>query len=166
MALWNCWLAPSRLPNVNANFRVLFRGGEVTDGETNVGEGQWRIICKMMTKMCVQCFCTQQAMDIYGHDFRVETESTFHALHPVVNDNSKYNSSRPMHIHAHGDEHAHDWIRYWLVPWASCQIRKIAGCACAGNARNLLPATAGERVRHASRHVRDARAVMHVGIDN
>ena len=24
--------------------------------------------------------------------------------------------------------------------WASCQIRKIAGCACAGNARNVFPA--------------------------
>ena len=26
---------------------------------------------------------------------------------------------------------------------APCQIRKIAGCACAGNARNVVPATAG-----------------------
>ena len=26
--------------------------------------------------------------------------------------------------------------------WASCQIRKIAGCACAGNAGNVFPATA------------------------
>ena len=24
-------------------------------------------------------------------------------------------------------------------PWASCQIRKIAGCACAGDAGNVLP---------------------------
>ena len=29
------------------------------------------------------------------------------------------------------------------LPWASCQIRKIAGCACAGNAENVFPATAG-----------------------
>ena len=28
-------------------------------------------------------------------------------------------------------------------PWASCQIRKIAGCACAGNAGNVFPATSG-----------------------
>ena len=27
--------------------------------------------------------------------------------------------------------------------WASCQIRKIAGCACTGNAGNVFPATAG-----------------------
>ena len=27
--------------------------------------------------------------------------------------------------------------------WASFQIRKIAGCACAGNAGNVFPATAG-----------------------
>ena len=40
------------------------------------------------------------------------------------------------------------------------------GCACAGNAGNVFPVTAGERSRHASRHVRDARAVMHVGIAN
>ena len=51
-------------------------------------------------------------------------------------------------------------------PWASCQIRKIAGCACAGNAGNVFPGTVGLRSRHASWHVRDARAVMHVGIAN
>ena len=54
--------------------------------------------------------------------------------------------------------------------WASCQIRKIAGCACAGNAGNAFSPpptskeTASKRSRHASRHVRHARAVMHVGI--
>ena len=26
-----------------------------------------------------------------------------------------------------------------IVPWASYQIRKIAGCACAGNAGNVFP---------------------------
>ena len=50
--------------------------------------------------------------------------------------------------------------------WASCQIRKFAGCACAGNAGNVFPATLCLQSRHASRHVRDARAVMHVGIAN
>ena len=40
------------------------------------------------------------------------------------------------------------------------------GCACAGNAGNVFPVTAGERSRHASRHVRHARAVMHFGIAN
>ena len=40
------------------------------------------------------------------------------------------------------------------------------GCACAGNAGNVFPVTAGKRSRHASRHVRHARAVMHVGIVN
>ena len=28
------------------------------------------------------------------------------------------------------------------APWASYQIRKIAGCACAGNAGNVFPTTA------------------------
>ena len=40
------------------------------------------------------------------------------------------------------------------------------GCACAGNAGNVFPVTVGERSRHASRHVRHARAVMHAGIAN
>ena len=40
------------------------------------------------------------------------------------------------------------------------------GCACAGNAENVFPVTAGKRSRHASRHVRHARAVMHAGIEN
>ena len=39
-------------------------------------------------------------------------------------------------------------------------------CACAGNAGNVFPVTAGKRSRHASRHVRHARAVMHAGIIN
>ena len=51
------------------------------------------------------------------------------------------------------------------MEWASYQIRKIADCACTGNAGNVFPATAGYRSRHASRHVRHARAVMHAGID-
>ena len=40
---------------------------------------------------------------------------------------------------------------------------QICGCACAGN---VFPVTAGKRSRHASRHVRHARAVMHAGIAN
>ena len=28
---------------------------------------------------------------------------------------------------------------YYVVPWTSHQIRKIAGCACAGNAGNVFP---------------------------
>ena len=58
-----------------------------------------------------------------------------------------------------------NWYVFFLL-WASYQIRKIGGCACAGNAGNDFPATVGKRSRHASRHMRDARAVMHVGIAN
>ena len=32
--------------------------------------------------------------------------------------------------------------------------------------RNVFPGTAGKWSQHASRHVRDARAVMHAGIAN
>ena len=46
------------------------------------------------------------------------------------------------------------------------QIRKIAGRTCAGNAGNVFPATASQRSQHASRHVRDARALMQCGIAN
>ena len=40
------------------------------------------------------------------------------------------------------------------------------GCACAGNAGNVSLVTAGKRSRHALRHVRHERAVMHAGIAN
>ena len=53
-----------------------------------------------------------------------------------------------------------------VCPWASYQIRKIAGCAWTGNAGNVFSALAGKRSRYASRHVRHARAVMHAGIAN
>ena len=48
--------------------------------------------------------------------------------------------------------------------WVSYQIRKIGGWACAGNAGDVFLVTDGKRSRHASRHVRDAHAVMHVGM--
>ena len=35
----------------------------------------------------------------------------------------------------------YDTIWHHLGPWASYQIRKIAGCACTGNAKNFFPAT-------------------------
>ena len=50
--------------------------------------------------------------------------------------------------------------------WASYQIRKIAGCAGTGDAGNVSSATTGQWSQHASRHVGDARAVMHAGIGN
>ena len=53
-----------------------------------------------------------------------------------------------------------------FASWASSQILKIVGCACAGNAGNVFPAITGKWSRHASRHVCDARAVMHAGIAN
>ena len=57
-----------------------------------------------------------------------------------------------------------------LGAWASYQIHTNASCACAGKVENVFPATdfSGNcyRFRHASRHVRDARAEMLVGIAN
>ena len=53
-----------------------------------------------------------------------------------------------------------DWLP---TQWASYQTRKICGCACAENAGNVFPATAGKRSRYASRHV---RAAMYAGIAN
>ena len=38
------------------------------------------------------------------------------------------------------------------------------GCACTGNAGNVFLAIWGKQSRHASRHVRHARAVMHAGV--
>ena len=56
------------------------------------------------------------------------------------------------------------WHQCDPISWASCQISKISSCACAGNAGIVFPTTVGKRPRHASWHVRDARAVMHAGI--
>ena len=55
--------------------------------------------------------------------------------------------------------------------WASCQIRKIACCACVGITGNVFLVTdfkrnASWRSWHTSRHVRHTRAVMHVGTAN
>ena len=69
------------------------------------------------------------------------------------------------------------WLRFTALKenhiskWASYQIRKIMGCACAGNAWNVFhPPTSKEtaiwRSWHALRHVLHTRAVMHAGISN
>ena len=52
------------------------------------------------------------------------------------------------------------------APMGLLPDRLNCGYACAGNAGNVFPVTTGERSRHASRHVRHARAVMHTGIAN
>ena len=57
-------------------------------------------------------------------------------------------------------------FRSWRFIMGLLPDTQICGCACAGNAGNVFPVTAGKRSRHASRHVRHARAVMHVGIAN
>ena len=68
-------------------------------------------------------------------------------------------------------------LQYWIPPrWRIANVERISmgllpdtqnfGCACASNAGIVYPATAGKRSRHASRHVRDERAVMHAGIAN
>ena len=53
-----------------------------------------------------------------------------------------------------------------LDPWAYYPIAKIVCCACAGNAENVFSRHRGLAIRHASRHVRDTRAMMPVGIAN
>ena len=53
------------------------------------------------------------------------------------------------------------WHIIGLLP-----VTENYGCAYTGNAGNVFPATGGKRPRHASRHVRYARAVMHAGIAN
>ena len=52
-----------------------------------------------------------------------------------------------------------------IVPWATYQIRKIA-VGMRRESRERFPRNRGKPSRHASRHVRDARAVMHTGIAN
>ena len=48
------------------------------------------------------------------------------------------------------------WTGQWVNTYVfngPLLLRKIAGCACAGNAGNVFPAIVGMRSRHASRHV-------------
>ena len=60
--------------------------------------------------------------------------------HPFVIGWCKYtshrNASRTHHVTGGS-------VLHFRQAWASCQIRKIAGCACAGNAGNVFPATVG-----------------------
>ena len=65
-----------------------------------------------------------------------------------------------------------EFVSYLIIwPWASCQIRKIVGWHTPGMPEMFSPTTTSKETtsylsRHASRHVRRAHAVMHVGIDN
>ena len=84
----------------------------------------------------------------------------------------RYYAFRYYDINRHRDNHAYTLrapqmsLVDGVSTWASYQIRTIAGCACARNAGNCFPRHRLQRMRcrHASRHVRHARAVMHVGM--
>ena len=49
------------------------------------------------------------------------------------------NSHPGFHNQELSNMHAFNIFVWGRVTWASCQIRKIAGCACAGNAGNVFP---------------------------
>ena len=60
-----------------------------------------------------------------------------------------------------GNSATHSRCSYVLMTqllWAACQVRKIADCGYAGNVGDVFPNTVRWRSRHASRHVRGARA--------
>ena len=69
------------------------------------------------------------------HNNRHVTPSAFHKAVNQQNDN------RWIYIgHVVGGErYLGSRFEIGCVQWASCQIRKIAGCACAGNAGNVFP---------------------------
>ena len=76
---------------------------------------------------------------------------------------ARYNSLDIDFIHGHIHDRSckkHPYSMGLLPNTQNC------GCACTGNAGNVFPVTADKRSRHASRHVRHARAVMHAGIAN
>ena len=57
-----------------------------------------------------------------------------HSWRPSITLRKKQKCIINTHVHRNGVKH---------VAWASCRIRKIAGYACAGNAGNVFPTTAG-----------------------
>ena len=79
------------------------------------------------------------------HDQRIRTDIVTHRPQAIPNHQSRSFATVPE-------------------PMGFYQICKIVSCACTGNAGNVFPATAGCRSRHASWHVRHARAVMYAGI--
>ena len=67
--------------------------------------------------------------------------------------------------------HSYSDVVYMQNAWSSQQIRKIVVARPPGKPKTFSPPpilkkTDSYRSRHASRHVRHARAVMHVGITN
>ena len=48
------------------------------------------------------------------------------------------------------------------VPWASYQLRKIAGCTCAGNAGNIFPARLGRKPLVSDPGMHHGTCVTHV----
>ena len=73
-------------------------------------------------------------------------------------------SNKAKQSATHVPVHEKEFYLITVQPWTSGQMRKIAGCAYAGNDGNVFLGTAVQRSRHASQHVRYARAVMHAGI--
>ena len=100
--------------------------------------------------------------------FKCETPlKTVTVLCPVRSRNRRHISKFVLYgCHIHPVTRIHDISSgLILLPWASYRIRQIAGAHAPGMPGIFSP-PAGKRSRHASRHVRDARAVMHAGIAN
>ena len=73
---------------------------------------------------------------------------------------------QPGHQKSNGSFYIPEHLVEAAQPMGLLPDTQNCGCACAGNAGNAFPVTAGQRSRHASRHVRHTRAVMHAGIAN
>ena len=145
-------------------------------------------ICSDMSRWCIlpQANCKSEVESFqWNIDFNLADKAsliflsislrytinvTIYTVHPINCIESLVHSLVPLWLyHFHGGWCIYPYSSVFIkLHWAMGLLPDTynCGCACAGNAGNVFPATAGKRSRHASRHVCDARAVMHAGIAN
>ena len=87
---------------------------------------------------CIVCFWCNALHQYHMSTGHLKSLATWLLVQKLLETNKKENITRP-HCWLLLDS-IHKWpAMHRVSPWASYQIRKIAGCACAENAGNVFP---------------------------
>ena len=91
--------------------------------------------CKFYSKYmhCIHCSNVTRVSQITG------ISTAFNSLPSQAKQISEVHITDPLEGESTGHRHYKGPVIRRALPWTSCQIRKIAGCACAGNAGNVSP---------------------------
>ena len=92
-------------------------------------------VCSYGFTLCLRCYRSHDELKMVSNQHIVNTKKFW--THASTN---LLGTATLERCYVHSVHYSYiTFIRRVIGPWASYQIRKIAGCACAGNAGNVFP---------------------------